>query len=67
METTYTLSKQAIVCVMMAFQNGLIEGKDITKIIQGFDFILNDDGFLDVSNPPDAPKFEEVEEAGINE
>ena len=47
----YKLSTQAINAIMMALQKGIMEQKDITGILKGFDVLDSADGLI-INNPP---------------
>jgi len=47
-----TLSNQAVGALMMALQKCLMEQSDITIILNDFNFQVNDDEQLVVTNPP---------------
>ena len=46
------LSNQALGAVMMALQNSLLTQTDIVPVLKSFDFIIDQNGELVVSNPP---------------
>ncbi len=46
------LSNQAMGSIMMALQKSLLEQSDIVPVLKSFDFKLNSDSELLVSNPP---------------
>ena len=59
------LSDQALGAVMMALQKSLLEESDITPVLKGFDFVLDEEELV-VKNPPsfkvEGPKSEFVYE-----
>tara|TARA_R110002020_G_scaffold191209_4_gene391015 strand:- start:1812 stop:2003 length:192 start_codon:yes stop_codon:yes gene_type:complete len=59
------LSDQALGAVMMALQKSLLEESDITPVLKGFDFVLDEEELV-VKNPPsfkvEEPKSEFVYE-----
>jgi len=60
------LSDEALGAVMMALQRSLLEQSDITPVLKGFDFKVDERGELYVMNPP-IVKFglERVEEEDV--
>lgn len=46
------LSDQALSCVMVALQKSLMEESDIVPVLKSFNFSLQDNGELEVTNPP---------------
>lgn len=46
------LSNQALGAVMLALQNSLLTQTDIVPVLKSFDFILDQNGELVVTNPP---------------
>ena len=46
------LSSQAMGAIMMALQKSLLEQSDITPVLTGFNFEVNDSEELVVRNPP---------------
>ena len=46
------LSNQAMGAVMMALQKSLMEQSDITETLRGFDWAIDENEQLVVSNPP---------------
>tara|TARA_R110002020_G_scaffold149972_4_gene326468 strand:+ start:265 stop:441 length:177 start_codon:yes stop_codon:yes gene_type:complete len=46
------LSNQALGAVMLALQKGVMEQEDITGLLRDFELEENNDGELEVSNPP---------------
>jgi hypothetical protein len=47
-----TLSNQAVGALMMALQKSLMEQSDIVPVLLGMDFVLGEEGTLQVTNPP---------------
>ena len=47
-----TLSDQALGAVMMALQNSLLTQSDIVPVLKGFNFVVDDNDDLVVTNPP---------------
>ena len=56
-----TLSTQALSCIMIALQKSLMEQSDIVPVIKGFDFIVDPNDELVVTNPPQQILFKEEE------
>ena len=46
------LSDQALGAVMMALQKSLLEQSDIVPVLKNFNFIVDDNKQLTVTNPP---------------
>ena len=46
------LSDQALGAVMMALQNSLMTQTDIVPVLKGFNFVVDDNKDLVVTNPP---------------
>lgn len=46
------LSDQALGALMLALQNSILTQTDIVPVLKSFDFILDNDGELIVTNPP---------------
>ena len=46
------LSDQALGAIMMALQKSLLEQSDIVPVLKNFNFMLNDEQQLNVTNPP---------------
>lgn len=46
------LSNQAMGALMMSLQKSLMEQSDITETLRGFDWVVNDNEELVVTNPP---------------
>ena len=51
-QVEYRLSSQAMGAIMMALQKGLMEEVDITGLLGDFEMSLDNDGKLQVVNPP---------------
>ena len=48
----HKLSNQAVVAIMMALQQSLLEESDITPVLQNFRVQVDDSGQLVIMNPP---------------
>ncbi len=46
------LSDQALGAIMMALQKSLLEQSDIVPVLKNFNFMLNEEQQLNVTNPP---------------
>jgi len=46
------LSNQAMGALMMSLQKSLMEQSDITETLRGFDWVVDDNEELVVTNPP---------------
>jgi len=46
------LSNQAVGALMMALQKSLMEQSDILPVLAEMDFVFDDEGNLQVTNPP---------------
>lgn len=56
-----SLSDQALGAVMLALQNSLLNQTDIVPVLKGFEFVLDSDQGLVVTNPPILRASEESE------
>ena len=56
------LSNQALGAVMMALQHSLLTQTDIVPLLKSFDLLVDDNGELIVSNPPNVKLTLEEEE-----
>lgn len=55
------LSDQALSCLMVALQKSLMEQTDIVPVLKGFDFIVDPNEDLVVTNPPKQILFQDEE------
>tara|TARA_Y100000592_G_C5482395_1_gene326494 strand:- start:28852 stop:29070 length:219 start_codon:yes stop_codon:yes gene_type:complete len=51
-EVIMNLSDQALGAIMMALQKSLLEQSDIVPVLKNFNFMLNEEQQLNVTNPP---------------
>ena len=60
------LSDEALGAIMMALQKSLLEQSDIVPVLQGFNFVVDNDKLF-VSNPPvvKMPEFFDEEEPNV--
>jgi hypothetical protein len=61
------LSPQAMGALMLALQNSILEQSDIVPVLQDFDFQLDQNELLIVSNPPKGKTLEEFSNVGKTE
>ena len=61
METSYQLSEQAVMCLMIALQKALIEEIDITDLLREMQFTGSHEGLI-VLNPPEPVTPERLQE-----
>jgi hypothetical protein len=55
------MSDQALSCIMVALQKSLMEQTDIVPVLKGFDFIVDPNEDLIVTNPPKQILFQDEE------